>query len=73
MVQQPSAAARADFRLPNGLDADEESKQDHVLILEFVDKSNGKKSTSEYGTSSSCCYSFPDLPVTEKCSPRRLR
>ncbi|KAJ7349276.1 DEAD/H helicase [Mycena albidolilacea] len=47
MVQQLSAAARADFRLPNGIDADEESKEDHVLILEFVDKSNGKKSTSE--------------------------
>ncbi|KAJ7871484.1 P-loop containing nucleoside triphosphate hydrolase protein [Mycena olivaceomarginata] len=48
MVQQLSAAARADFRLPNGTDADEESKEDHVLILEFVDKSNGKKSTSEF-------------------------
>ncbi|KAJ7684713.1 P-loop containing nucleoside triphosphate hydrolase protein [Mycena polygramma] len=30
----------ADFRLP---DANEEGNEDHVLVLEFVDKSNGKK------------------------------
>ncbi|KAJ7043253.1 P-loop containing nucleoside triphosphate hydrolase protein [Mycena alexandri] len=33
----------ADFRLPASRDEEEERKEDHVLVLEFVDKSNGKK------------------------------
>ncbi|KAF7338638.1 DEAD/H helicase [Mycena venus] len=40
--QHSSASARTDFRLPN---VDEERKEDHVLVLEFVDKSNGKKAS----------------------------
>ncbi|KAJ6500440.1 DEAD H helicase [Mycena sanguinolenta] len=45
--QQASQTSRADFRLPGGLSSDEEKREDHILVLEFVDKSNGKKFDSE--------------------------
>ncbi|KAJ7261398.1 DEAD/H helicase [Mycena haematopus] len=51
-LQQFSQGSRADFRLPKGFDSDEERKEDHVLVLEFVDKSKGKKMDSECGSNS---------------------
>ncbi|KAF7359385.1 P-loop containing nucleoside triphosphate hydrolase protein [Mycena sanguinolenta] len=45
--QQSSQSSRADFRLPGGFSSNEERREDHILVLEFVDKSNGKKFDSE--------------------------
>ncbi|KAF8184950.1 P-loop containing nucleoside triphosphate hydrolase protein [Mycena galopus ATCC 62051] len=45
--QQSSLSTHTDFQLPNRVDQNEERKEDHVLVLEFVDKSNGKKASSE--------------------------
>ncbi|KAJ7771770.1 hypothetical protein B0H16DRAFT_1660723 [Mycena metata] len=45
LVHDPQAFTKrdADFRLPASRNEEQERKEDHVLVLEFVDKSNGKK------------------------------